>query len=173
MFYFHWFSQKLSTIVHACLTVDRNLCPEPVTNLNKAPPNVFDNITIWSIFHNLTLWNVAQHANNCVTFPFSTYLGVVAVGRYVKTSCSPERLSQLGVCGVCLCMLSIVCVGSHKAEPTVSGLPEFHPAQQQMYWEEWWWHCGYTVTPICWFGSRITCFYEIPSVTGSFSIGSK
>lgn len=39
-----------------------------------------------------------------------------------------------------------------------------------MYWEKW---CdsGYTVTPMCWFGSRVTRFCEIPNVSRGFSKG--
>lgn len=42
------------------------------------------------------------------------------------------------------------------------GRLEFLPPQEQMYWEQW---CdsGYTVTPMCWFGSRVTRFCEIPT----------
>lgn len=59
-------------------------------------------------------------------------------------------------------------VFEQSQEGVSCGRLEFLPPQEQMYWEKW---CdsGYTVTPMCWFGSRVTRFCEIPNVSLGFS----
>lgn len=61
-------------------------------------------------------------------------------------------------------------VFEQSQEGVSCGWLEFLPPQEQMYWEKW---CdsGYTVTPMCWFGSRVICFCEILNVSRDFSKG--